>query len=160
MKRNHRASFYTIALSALLVLSGCGRLFGPSGHDSATQVEEEIFQLVNNYRSSLGKSGLAWNDKIAGVARSHSREMADGACPFGHDGFEERVAEISTFIPYARASENIALAGDAEDAVQAWIDSPSHRVHLEESYDLTGVGAAANAAKTGFYITQIFIKRR
>jgi uncharacterized protein YkwD len=145
---------------SISVISGCANIFGPSGSDSPGDVERETYFLVNSYRSGHGLTELAWNDIIAGEARKHSEEMADGRTPFGHDGFQERIDRIGAVVRWSKAAENIALAPNADEAVASWINSPTHRVHLEENYDLTGVGVAASKLGSGFYITQIFIKRR
>ncbi len=122
---------------------------------------QEVHRLVNQYRASKGLSALTWNEKIASVALQHSRNMASGATPFGHDGFESRLEEIAKFIPWKGAAENVAFNQGAENpaqaAVNSWLNSPGHKADIEGDYSQTGIGIARTASG-GFYFTQIFVK--
>ena len=40
-------------------------------------LEREVYTLVNQVREEHGLTPLAWNDKLAELARSHSRDMAE-----------------------------------------------------------------------------------
>lgn len=44
--------------------------------DPAT-LEQEVHRLVNEVRREHGVAPLAWNERLAGLARSHSRDMAE-----------------------------------------------------------------------------------
>ena len=149
-----------ILLTAILAVSAsCANVFGPSD-ETAAQIEQEIFKIVNDHRRSIGAVELVWNDTIAEQARLHSQSMADGTVPFGHDGYEYRFAMIGQTIPWQQAAEVIALAPTATSALDAWLASTEHRPWVEGNYRLTGVGVVK--AKTGgsFYATQIFILPR
>ena len=160
MQKSGRLFLFPVLMVVFAWLTACDNPFGPSNGSAPGDIEKEIFKLVNDYRLSIGKSGLTRNETLDGIARGHSQDMADGKVPFGHDGFQERMALVGQTIPWTAAAEVIALSGSAKDAVDAWIQSAEHRINLEDNYDLTGVGVVK--AKTGgsFYATQIFIKPR
>jgi len=160
MRKTRIAVAFLYILAVVFLSGACDNIFGPSASATPAEIEREIFRLVNDHRRSIGKSDLVWNETIAGVARSHSRDMADGTVPFGHDGYNDRWALIGQTIPWQSAAEVVALSGSAADAVNAWIGSAEHRVYIEGDYDLTGVGVAKSTSGSNFYATQIFIKPR
>lgn len=141
-----------------LSLVSCTGLFGPPKSLSIADLETKIFKLVNDHRLSIGRAALVWNDLLAGEARTHSREMADGKVPFGHDGFNDRIARINESIPWSAVAENVSLSGSAEDAVNAWLKSADHKANIEKDYDLTGVGVAKGTSGSVYYFTQMFLK--
>ncbi|MGD0782897.1 MAG: CAP domain-containing protein [Candidatus Aminicenantales bacterium] len=149
-----------LLLAAIASGAACVSVSGPSSGDTPAQVEQEIFKLVNDHRRSIGAAELTWNDTIAAQARLHSQSMAAGTVPFGHDGFDSRIAVIGQTIPWKSAAEVVALGATAADMVNAWIASAEHRPYIEGDYNLTGVGVAKDKSGTSFYATQIFIKPR
>jgi uncharacterized protein YkwD len=155
------ALFLVVVLSLILALAGCETLFNPSGGGSPAEIEKEIFKLVNDYRRSQGLSDVTWNDTIADAAREHSREMAAGTIPFGHDGWSDRWARLGQFLPWQSIAEVVARSGSAADTVNAWIASPDHQIYLVGDYSLAGVGVSIpDYVGAAFYATQIFIKPR
>ena len=125
------------------------------------ELEREIHLQVDQYRARRGLPPLAYDERVAAVARSHSAAMASGARAFGHEGFQERTEAVTRALPTVRAfAENVAYDSRtgphlAQLVVQGWIDSPAHRANLEGRYDLTGIGVAV--ARNGRrYFTQIF----
>jgi uncharacterized protein YkwD len=132
---------------------------GPrSGGD--TEVENEVFDLVNAHRVARGLRALALDGRAAYEARRHSAAMAAGRAPLGHEGFRDRVAAIGRVTPCQRSAENVAFdrghANRASEAVRGWLRSREHRTNVEGPYDVTGVGVASNAAGD-LYVTQIFL---
>ncbi len=149
------------ALALLLILlasTGCSTLFGPSSGQTASEIEQEIFRLVNEHRAGLNLAALVWNDDIAEVARGHSQNMADGTVAFGHDGFYDRVALLGSILGCSVVGEVIAYSDSAANAVNALIASNDHRYILEGDYTLSGVGVAKEASSQGFYATQMFTR--
>lgn len=82
--------------------------------------------LSNEFRRVQGRALLQWHQTLADVASDHSRAMAAGQVPFGHDGFELRVRQF----PFRSLSsaENVAYNKGCDDpaktAVDGWIQSP------------------------------------
>lgn len=128
-----------------------------------TGIEQQVFNLINQHRVSIGLSEFVWNDIIANQCRNHSQNMADGSVPFGHEGFSERVDTIRNHINLSTAAENVACnvgySDPASIAVNGWLNSQGHRENIEGDYNLTGVGISV-ASDSTYYFTQIFINER
>ncbi len=45
-------------------------------HISVTALEKRVHELINKERRKQGLVQLRWDDDLAGIARSHSRDMA------------------------------------------------------------------------------------
>jgi uncharacterized protein YkwD len=153
-------------LLALLLLASCAEDDGPLNPPvtpGIAEVEARVQQLINQYRGDKGLPALELSDIITTQARQHSRNMADGTVTFSHDGFPQRVDAIKTQIEVAAAGENVAMNSGYTDpakvSVDGWIDSDGHRANIEGDYDLTGIGVAQSSTG-GYFLTQIFIKRR
>lgn len=126
-----------------------------------TDLEQSVFEEINQYRVSKKLPRLKLDRKISKQARIHSQNMANGRVPFSHNGFAKRVKTIS--IRYKSASENVAFNFGYDDpvaeAVKGWIESPDHLKNLKGKYDLTGIGVAVNS-EDEYFLTQIFILSR
>lgn len=120
---------------------------------------QEIFRLINQHRASKGLKPLKLNEAIIKEAEKHSRNMASGAVPFGHDGFNGRSDRLMNGIKNANsAGENVAYSqGAPAHVVDNWLNSPVHKKNIEGDYTLTGIGIAT-AANGQVYYTQIFIR--
>jgi len=130
-------------------------------------LEKRTFELVNRERVAAGLPAMQWDERLAEVARSHSREMAETDY-FGHldengdyaDGRLRR-AGITGF---ALSGENIHLGygGNADRLVQIavsnWKNSASHYSTLTRTeFTRTGVGVARTG--TFYYFTQVFVDK-
>jgi uncharacterized protein YkwD len=140
-------------------LSGAGTLPAspPAPPTSATAYDEAILALVNNHRRSVGKPALTMNEVIWTQANGHSRNMASKTVPFGHDGFDVRVAAIRAALGSGgSAAENVAMGyGSAEAVVNAWLGSAGHRANIEGNSTRTGVSAVKSSDGVWYY-TQVF----
>jgi uncharacterized protein YkwD len=129
----------------------------PPAAPSATAYDDEILQLVNDHRRSLGKPALAKSQVIWEQANIHSQNMAAGRVAFGHDGFDARVATIRTALGSGgSAAENVAMGySSAAAVVSAWLSSAGHRANIEGNSTRTGVSAVKSGSGAWYY-TQIF----
>jgi uncharacterized protein YkwD len=121
---------------------------------------KDILYYVNEYRASLGLPALQILSEASDQATRHSIEMANHVTAFGHDGFDERINNISKKIGIVHASaENVAYGKlTARQVVNLWLHSPGHKQNIEGNYFLTGIGVAKD--KTGVvYYTQIFLRK-
>ncbi|NJD61730.1 MAG: CAP domain-containing protein [Deltaproteobacteria bacterium] len=159
--------FFWLLLHALL-LGGVphSATAGMPDHPNASvaALESRTFKLVNDHRSAIGLAPLVHDARIAAVARRHSRNMAEGRVPAGHDGFETRRRDISKRIPLRGIAENVGAndyprSDTVRAAVSGWLESRGHRENIEGRYDLTGVGIARDSRGV-YYYTQIFIRRK
>lgn len=122
-------------------------------------LEKKVLELVNAERAVYGIKPLVWNDKLAKVAREHSRDMIergffshenpDGKSPF------DRLRDAN--IRYTCAAENIAAGQSSpEMAVEEWMNSEGHKMNiLNPSLTALGVGMA-RGGDYGIYWTQNF----
>jgi len=124
-------------------------------------IARQALDGTNRYRAFLGVAPLRWHDGIARIAAQHAAQMASGAMPFSHDGFDARVRAFP--VAYQSAAENLALNQGVADvagaAVDGWIKSPGHEKNLRGPFNLCGIGVARAASGT-FYLTQLFANAR
>ena len=123
-------------------------------------LERLTHQQINQYRISRNLPPLKLDKSISQQARIHSQNMAQDKVPFSHEGFEGRIASVSSTISYRSAAENIAYnqgyRDPVERAVAGWIKSPGHHKNMIGNYNLTGIGMAKNS-QGEYYFTQIFV---
>ena len=150
---NERITHWTVPL---LVALGLGLAACGQSTPAVGDLEQDAFDGVNAYRAEQGLPALEWNETIAEVCRGHSRAMADGSVPFGHDGFQDRVTALAETIDWESAAENVHHNFGHDDparvAVTGWINSPGHEENMVGEYDLTGMGVAE--ADPGGHIKQ------
>jgi uncharacterized protein YkwD len=120
----------------------------------------DILKLINQHRSSIGLGDLQMLDIVNTEAQQHSVDMVKGRTPFGHDGFEDRVADIRKVTGFIRgAAENVAYGQlTAAEVVDGWLHSPGHKKNIEGDYNFTGIGTVQREDGV-IYFTQIFIKK-
>ncbi len=127
------------------------------------ELESGVGIRINSYRVSVKKPPFDSNEKVAKIARAHSRAMAKGKVGFGHAGLQERAALVGASIEIAGLAENISRhdrsSGFVDAALKKWLASPLHKKNIDGDYDLAGVGAAQDA-KGVIYFTQVFVKKR
>ena len=101
----------------------------PASADSV----QSVLAGINSVRAKAGCGPLKLNKQLMATAESHARNMAEDDF-FGHrdksgKGFPARVRAQG--YPLSLAAENIAAGQKTpEKAVQAWLDSPSHRKNV------------------------------
>jgi len=47
--------------------------------------------LTNQFRATHNLPALSWNQQLHDIAMGHSKNMADGIVPVGHEGFKDRM---------------------------------------------------------------------
>lgn len=120
------------------------------------ELAEEVLDVLNDYRASLGLSALLWHTESETLAVGHSYYMVVQN-EASHDNFFERAAILQENGADI-VSENIAYGFmDAASVLQGWLDSPSHKQAIEGDYTHTGVGIVLNDVGIPYY-TQLFIK--
>ncbi len=123
----------------------------------APGIENDILNLINQYRQKKGLPALQSNFVVTSEARRHTMQMATRRVPFGHNGMAARARFIKTKLPGVNAvAENVAYGNQtAEGVVSGWLNSPGHKKNIEGRYRLTGIGVARDV-KSRLYFTQIF----
>ncbi len=133
-------------------------------------LERQMWALVNRERLDPATSAetggraqpLRWNEKLAAVARAHSRDMIEQRY-FDHVDPEggTLVARINAAgIPWRAVGENIALNGTVPGAEAAFMNEPrfqkNHRGNiLNAKYTDVGIGIV-QGPNGSLYITQDF----
>jgi uncharacterized protein YkwD len=134
-------------------------------------LERLMWALVNRERLDPANSAetggraqpLRWNEKLAGVARAHSRDMLEQRY-FGHVDLEGRTLATrvnAVGIPWRALGENIALNGTVPGAEAAFMNEPrfqsNHRSNiLRTNYTDVGIGIV-QGSNGSLYITQDFV---
>lgn len=151
-------------MALLIMLAGLFTLQSCSSKEKEddqlfTALENEILTLINQHRAGLTLPALQQATLITTEARKHSKNMADGTVPYGHDGMSDRLNLIDQSLPWTSAAENIgAGTGVAPEIFDSWLVSPAHKSNIEGDYDKTGIGAAKSTEGI-YYYTHIFIKQ-
>lgn len=147
---------------------GSGRNESASVGRSKSFIGQDIgrhaLKLSNEFRGRQGKSGmLEWNDTLFELCVEHSRNMAEGKCPFSHDGFKERVARYG--FRSRNSAENVFQCSKrpvglalASLAVDGWINSPGHRKNLLGEFTVAAVGHYQSQRDGTIYFTQLFAR--
>lgn len=129
---------------------------------SRDQFDQQLLDLVNQYRSQFGLRGLSLSQELDQAADKFSSRMATGnffshTDPSNGSDFSTRIREEGYSGGWI--GENIAAGRNTPAAVlQQWIDSPPHRANiLNSNFTHMGIGYAYNANSTyGHYWTQTF----
>lgn len=123
----------------------------------AKTITDEILQLVNTYRASVGKSALSENNLATELAKEHTLFMIDQN-ELSHDNFDERGRRLINEENAIKIAENVAFKyKTAEEVMEAWINSDGHRKNLEGDFVHIGISAIKNDAGI-YYFTQLFFK--
>lgn len=130
---------------------------------ATAQMEAQVYQRINDIRQKQGLSPLRNNEKLAGVARSYSQQMAEKNF-FSHtspDGSTMVKRVESARIFYLMLGENLFMCTNvpqpAPSAVQGWMNSPGHRKNiLRPEYRETGIGVWRKG--NSYYMTQLFMR--
>jgi uncharacterized protein YkwD len=105
--------------------------------------EQKMLGLINQERVKAGLKPLVWNEQLAEVARSHSRDMFERGY-FSHqnlDGLSPFDRMQRAGITFRVAGENIAYAATVDLAHGGLMRSPGHRANiLEANFGSVGLG--------------------
>ncbi len=89
---------------------------------------EKLFQMINDYRSKLGKPSFEKDERLCKIAESRAPqvdgELASGAL---HKGFKD------LNLPYW-ATENIAAYATIEDDFKFWLSDYIHKAAIESDH--------------------------
>ncbi|NLP57425.1 CAP domain-containing protein [Lutibacter sp. B1] len=126
---------------------------------TCTSIETEILDLVNEHRKSLGMQTLKPLTIISAVAESHTKYMIETG-EVNHDDFYLREQALVSEAGAKSVAENVAYGYvSASNAVNAWLQSESHR-NIIENPNFTHFGISIDTNTEGRnYFTQMFIKK-
>lgn len=124
-----------------------------------TEDEKEVLSLINEQRTLNGLDELQIDDELQNVVRIKAADMVQNDY-FAHEsptyGSPFDMMKNNQIV-YKTAGENIAGNSDNKKAVEAWMNSESHKDNiLNNSYNYTGI-AVVNSSKYGKIFVQMFI---
>jgi len=126
-----------------------------------TEDEQTILDLVNKARREAGLNELKVDTQMMNVARLKSQDMEDNNY-FSHTSptYGSPFDMLKSFgVAYKTAGENIAGHSTAENAFNAWMNSPGHKANiLGANYNYTGIGIVSSN-RYGKMFTQMFVGR-
>lgn len=124
---------------------------------SHTALEAELFDLVNNYRVSIGLNELTFESTTYYYAGQHNDHMI-AQNNVSHAKFGERAKGIAERTGASHVAENVARNyDDMQEVLEAWVDSPSHRMSLEGDYTHSAISIKENNSGN-LYFTQMFYR--
>lgn len=124
---------------------------------TASEIENQLFNMVNTHRTSLNLNALTFDSLSYFYASEHSEYMISKG-ETSHFKFEERAAEISAQTGAEYVAENVANDYlTIEDAMEAWLESPGHKVNIEGNYTHSALSIKKDA-NNNLYFTQIFYR--
>lgn len=145
--------------------SGVAGVFEDDNAEEVRLMEQAVHEEVNRVRENRGLNTLSYNHEMAGVARNHSRDMAERNY-FDHVGpngttLSDRLDAGG--VSCTAAGENLAtLEGFGSDpeavatrVVEMWLNSPGHRENLLRSgWVVEGIGVEIRGDE--IWVTQVF----
>lgn len=122
---------------------------------NATEVESELFNLVNDHRVALGQSPLSFSQVAYDYANQHTDYMISTGS-LSHDNFTARASGIAAEVQARAVSENVGRDyATALKALEGWLSSEPHRKTLEGEFSHSAISVKQDARGT-LYFTQLF----
>jgi uncharacterized protein YkwD len=139
---------------------GSGSGSGGSGQCGMTQIESEVFALLNQERAKNGAAPINCDAGGVKVARAHSQDMCDKNY-FSHtskDGRQPWDRLRAGGVSFSAAGENIAWGQrTAAQVNQSWMNSSGHRRNmLSPSWTRVGIGYVSCGGRP--YWTEVFMR--
>ncbi len=120
-------------------------------------VTDEILNLVNAHRQSIGLSSLQTNDTAEQLAIDHSKYMIRQG-RISHYNFGSRSNKLGEEENARSSAENVASGqNSAQSVMTSWLNSSGHKANIEGNF--THIGIAALKDENGrYYYTQLFYR--
>lgn len=124
-----------------------------------TKEEQETFNLINDYRKQNGLEPLKIYPKLQEVAKIKAQDIVN------YEYFSHISPNLGTpfemlkqnGVTYKIAGENLSGNISPKKAVEAWVNSPSHRENIvEEKFRYTGI-CVVESPIYGKVFVQLFI---
>lgn len=158
--------FYSVFLIAVKLVVGFGLLLSyPTPGEFSTITTNRIIELTNRERAEQGLNQLETSEILNQTAALKLQDMFDNDY-FAHnspDGVKPWYWFKEAGYNYTYAGENLAMNFiEAEDAIKAWMNSPSHRDNIvSDNYKEIGVavGIGTIDGEETTVVVQVFGKR-
>ncbi len=120
--------------------------------------ELEVMSLINTYRVSIGLNTLEQVNYISYKSEEHNTYMIANNV-VNHNDFVARSEDIMKVLGAKAVSENIAYNYNTpQAAVNAWLNSPTHKENIEGSFTHFGISIRIDAVSGKKYYTNMFAK--
>ena len=118
-------------------------------------ITDEILQLVNTHRQSVGLPDLIRSDIANAIADKHTEYMISKN-KISHDNFAARFEELKKEVNARSAGENVAYGyATAKTVMDGWLNSSGHRANIEGNFTHIGISAIKDS-EGRYYYTQLF----
>ncbi|MEJ2583741.1 MAG: CAP domain-containing protein [Robiginitalea sp.] len=121
-------------------------------------IENELLDMVNQHRASMGQKALSFSEVAYKYASSHTDYMIEKGT-ISHDNFNNRASLISREENAMAVSENLAKGyKTAKKALDGWLSSESHRKTVEGNYSHTAISVKRDAKGTLYFVQLFYLK--
>lgn len=126
--------------------------------DTADEIAtaNQLIELVNDHRLSIGKPMLIRNSTADKLAAEHTNYMISKE-DVNSDNFETRLETLEQKVNAQEISENMGFDISAEEAMDAYLNNIWLKVNVEGDFTHTGI-AVKKDTKGYYYYTQIFYR--
>lgn len=154
---NFKTCLILVCFAMSIGVVSCSKDDSPEAIE-ARSVTEEILELVNKHRISIGKEALSTNVLATQLAEEHTVYMIHQN-DISHDHFDTRADRLFSEENATNVGENVAAKQkSAKDVMEAWLNSRGHRDNIEGNFTHIGISAIKNNAGH-YYYTQLFLKQ-
>lgn len=129
----------------------------PVNVGTPSELEKELFKLINEERAKNGVAALKWSDQMYPAASVRGKECAQSFSHTRPDGRDCFSALTDYNLKAMSAAENLAMVypPDAEEMVKGWMNSDGHRKNLlNPKYEYTAIGVTIVGEE--MYAAQLF----
>ena len=129
---------------------------------TASSVQTQVVQIVNQHRAAAGLPALAVNTKLTAAAQSHSADQAARRTMThtGANGSNPGQRMTAAGYVWRAWGENVAAGQrSATDVMSAWMGSAPHKANIL-SANVTEIGVAAVASSDGTLYWTMDLGRR
>lgn len=120
-------------------------------------MEQNLLDLVNDHRASIGENVLQNSPSSYKYAEEHNQYMISKN-KLSHDNFNDRATKIAAETNAISVSENVArYYTSAEKTLEGWLNSSSHKEAMEGDFTHTSLSVQLDKDGRPYY-TQIFLK--
>lgn len=164
---------FPFLIALVITLSSCSNYENFAGYESTSEdsleqytlassknhstLEDELFEMINTYRASIGLNEMEFESTTYYYATLHTDYMISKGNT-SHDNFTQRAENISKRTGAVFVAENVARNYDTiEEAFEAWLESPGHRVNIEGEYNYSAISINQNS-NGDLYFTQLFFR--
>src|SRR4051812_685538 len=147
-----RRAFLAVSLLACLLPLAVARAGTVASAD-----EVRLLALLNKARAELGAPPFTLDARLIQAARVHSTKMAQqGQISHQFSGESDPSARMGqTGIRFNASAENVAVAGNVEQAHDGLMHSPGHFANIKNpAYNRIGLGIVRRGNR--FYVTEDF----